>query len=233
MGRPYRVLLTRADNRRTRELLEDAGVAVVEVPLVAFEATHIELPEVGPEDVVAYTSVNGVVFGGALAQAAGTVAAVGPSTARALEEAGRSADIVPQRALGHALAEALGPSITGRRVWLPRAEVVPPGLVQRLGDLGADPVPIPVYRNVLPAGAAAALAGLEPIDAIAFASGSAAHHFLVAGGRLGRMLVVVIGPSTARACVDLGLEVASVADPHTADGLAAAVLGALRRSRGG
>ena len=206
-----------------------AGVTVIEVPLVGFEATGCALPEVGPQDVVAYTSVNGVRFGGALARGAVRVVAVGPSTARALEQLGRPPDLVPDRALGSALAESLGSSISGCRVLLPRAEVVPPGLEQRLRDLGAEPVPVPVYRNVLPEDASAGLAGLDAVDAITFASGSAARHFVEAGGRIAGARVVVIGPSTARACEALGFDVAVVADPHTAEGLAEAVLSARRR----
>ncbi len=207
-------------------------MVVIEVPLVGFEATGVHQPVPESSDWVVYTSVNGVLFGGGMAVHGGPVAAVGPATAQALTERGVRVEVMPPVARGAALAAALVERVEGRRVWLPRAERVSPDLEVSLRHMGAEPVGVPVYRNVMPPGASFALEQAGEVDAVAFASGSAARHFLEAGGQGTGPKVAVIGPSTAAVCQELGLKVAAVADPHTAEGLAAVLLALSRRPAG-
>lgn len=210
------MLVTRARGRNTSLIraLEAAGVEAVELPLLAFEPTGAPPPAAW--DVLVFTSATAVGFWkGPLT---GFVAAVGPTTAAALR--GR-ADLVPERALGEALAEALG-DLRGKRVCYPRADKAPPAFEQALRGAGAELSSFVQYRTVLPPSAKDELASVLPVDRVALASGSAARHLVEVGGA--GCPVVCIGPSTAAVARELGLEVAGVASVHTAEGLARACL---------
>jgi len=79
----------------------------------------------------------------------------------------------------------------------------------------------------LPIGAREALAR-GTVDAITFTSASSVRGFANAASDVqGDPKIVCIGPVTAREARALGLEVASVAQPHTIDGLVAALEHAL------
>ena len=123
---------------------------------------------------------------------------------------------------------ACGPTPPALPPPLPTAWSVPeppPGEVAR----GAALLRAPLYRNVAPPGAGEALDAALPAAVIALASGSAARHLAALGRDLGGARIAAIGPSTARVCRELGLEVSAVADPHTAAGLAAAIRGLIRQ----
>ena len=219
-SQPNRVLVTRATGRASAlvRALEAGGAAAVHVPLIAFEPTGAALPVTAPDDLLVLTSATAVEH----LDPAGIscpIAAVGPSTRAALEARGLEVWLHPPRALAEALVEALG-DLAGRRVVYPRAEVVPPGFEARLRAAGAEVVSVPVYRTV-----ATEVPALPEVEVVTLASGSAARHLarLEHSGR-----IAAIGPSTARVCRELGLEVAVVADPHTSEGLAAAALSLIR-----
>lgn len=223
------MLLTRDDNRALVAVVEAAGATALEHPLVAFEPTHGSHPTPEPGDCVLYTSAQAVRFAPPQAWPGVTVGAVGPGTAARLAESGRSADLVAPMALGTALVDALRPRLGHTRVWLPQAAEVPGDVEQALRRAGAEVHPCPVYRNICPA-TAAGLAALLPLDLAVLASGSAARRFAALGGAAP---AVVIGPSTARACRDAGLQVLAVADPHTEAGLCAALALVLASRSGG
>ncbi|MCB9745230.1 MAG: uroporphyrinogen-III synthase [Alphaproteobacteria bacterium] len=226
------MLVTRArgDNGTQRALLEAAGVAVVEVPLIAFRPTGAPIPALEPNDLVVLTSATAV--GQLVARRrvdllyADFVAAVGPSTARAMQSVSRAPDLVPRRALADALAEALG-DLRGRRVLYPRAETVPPDFEARLRQAGAELIPIPLYETVCPEGSREAMISARPFSVITLASGSAARHLAALGLDLEGVHLVAIGPSTAGVAERAGLEVRVIARPHTAEGLVAATLSLL------
>ena len=68
------------------------------------------------------------------------------------------------------------------------------------------------------------------VDAITFTSSSTVKNFCDAVGAIAgpQPAVISIGPVTSQTAVELGLRVDAEADPHTIDGLVAAVLAALR-----
>ena len=79
------------------------------------------------------------------------------------------------------------------------------------------------FSSRLPAAARRALQAGE-IDAVTFTSASTVEGFGRAGGSIRRgTKVVCIGPVTARVARAQGLTVHAVADPHTTDGLLAAL----------
>jgi uroporphyrinogen-III synthase len=157
-----------------------------------------------------------------------TVASVGEGTAAAFERwARRPADLTPKSFTVEGLARAF-PRGSGR-VLCARADIAPDGLEDALERKGWSPTRVDAYRTLfpktLPAAARRAIAGGE-VDAITFTSASTVRGFLGAlgdTGLRGRPKVVCIGPVTAKEARAHGLHVHAVADPHTTDGLVAAL----------
>ena len=154
------------------------------------------------------------------------VAAVGDGTAEAFRRwSGREADLVPKAFTTEALGRAF-PRGNGR-VLTPRADVAPEGLEDALVRKGWTPTRVDAYRTrmprFLPAEARTALRS-GAVDAVTFTSASTVRGFVRALGVVkGNPRVVCIGPVTAREAREHGLSVHSVANPHTIDGLVAAV----------
>jgi uroporphyrinogen-III synthase len=158
---------------------------------------------------------------------AAMIAAVGPATAAALVEGGAHVHLVADPYTTDALAEQF-PSGRGR-VLLPRADIAPAGLEDRLAAKGWTPVRVVAYRTglsaTLPDDVERALAD-GSVDAIAFTSASTVRGLASLTGHR-EPVAVCIGPVTARAAREEGFRVAAVADPHTVEGLAAAVVSAI------
>lgn len=164
------------------------------------------------------------------------VAAVGPATAAALEARGLRAQLVPAEHSAEGLLAEIG-GLSGLRVLLPQADIARPGLAAGLRARGADVDAVTAYRTVPGPGAAVLLGPLQggAVDAVTFASPSAARYLVeglaaaglprdVALGLLARAALVAIGPSTAAALGEERLSVAAVARPHTAEGLVRALV---------
>jgi uroporphyrinogen-III synthase len=165
------------------------------------------------------------------------IAAVGPATAAALAAYGLRTHLAPAEHSAAGLLAEIG-DLAGARVLLPQADIARPHLADGLGARGAQVDAVTAYRTVPGPGAAALLAELRAgdMDAVTFASPSAVTYLLdglmaeglardEARALLARAALVAIGPTTAGALRDAGLPVASVAEPHTAEGLVAALIG--------
>jgi uroporphyrinogen-III synthase len=160
-----------------------------------------------------------------------SVAAIGDGTAAAFRRwARRAPDLRPRAFTVAALARAF-PRGRGR-VLCPRADVAPEGLERVLEKKGWTPERVDAYRTrfprSLPSVARRAL-DAGAIDAITFTSASTVRGFFAAGGAVERPVrIVCIGPVTAKEARAQGLRVHAVADPHTTDGLVAALERAFR-----
>jgi uroporphyrinogen-III synthase len=245
------VVVTRAWDK-TDELvagLEERGATVILAPAIELVPAHqaalgravAELVS-GGFSWVLFTSRAGVeavlerLAGRGLQPGAirAKVAAVGDGTARALREAGVEPSLVPETFTTFALSRAM-PRGSGR-VLLPRADIAGGELEAAVAAKGWTPIRVDAYRTKLarrmPAAAARALrAGLA--DAVTFTSASTVDGFAQMAASAGLPAgtlpkIVCIGPVTARAATDRGLEVAGVARPHTIDGLIAAIERVLR-----
>lgn len=226
--------------------IADLGGEPVEAPVIEIRAGDEDaLAEAcdglqrGAFDAVAFTSPNGAkavarVMRGAGSSArdwkVGLVAAVGPGTARALRsELGVEVDLVPGTATTSALAAAFpdGPGA----VLLPRADLANPALSIVLEEKGWTIHEVTAYvtgrPDRLPDAAAAALER-GAIDLVAVASSSTVRNLAELVDDLGGARIVSIGPVTSATCRELGLEVAAEADPHTIEGLVAALVDAAR-----
>jgi uroporphyrinogen III methyltransferase / synthase len=239
-----RVVVTRPSGRagELAERLAALGANVVSLPAIAiedpeswdpFDSALVNLAE-RSYDWVAFASATGVerfftrlLSKGLDARAFGAtkVAAVGDATAAALAGRAIRADLVPGRFTGADLAAALGdgPGV----VLLPRVAGGPRDIVDELERGGWRVDEVVAYRNV-----PAEVDHPGEFDAATFTSASTVGAFAAAvparalpeGAK-----VVCIGPTTAAAAEEAGYRVHAVADPHTLDGLAAALVNVLHR----
>ncbi|MFI5178982.1 MAG: uroporphyrinogen-III C-methyltransferase [Vicinamibacterales bacterium] len=200
---------------------------------------------------VVFTSANAVsLFMGHLRDAGldarafgrAQIAAIGPGTANALASHGLRADIVPELFVAEGLLEAFSARVMrGQRVLLPRAEGARGVIVGGLEALGAHVHELTLYRAAVPSRPdAEGLRRLRAgeIDVATFASSSAVRNLVeMLGGDVSPLrgvLIAAIGPITAQAVRDAGLDVGVTADEYSIEGLVSALVarfaGASRRT---
>ena len=251
----WRVVVTRA-RAQAAELvarLTDLGATVIELPAIAIDdpldgGAALEMAAhrlaSGAYQWVALTSSNAVTrlvaaLGDRSVPPSVRWAAVGGATARALHDAGMAPVLVPEVALPEALAAVFpdaGPSLSsaagaegveGGTVLFPRAEAVRAVLAPGLRSKGWLVDEVVAYRTVAGHPAPDAVAAARHADVVVFSSPSTVQSTLdLLSPQSLPALVVSIGPVTSAAARAAGLAVAAEADPHTADGLVAAVVAA-------
>jgi uroporphyrinogen-III synthase len=161
------------------------------------------------------------------------VAAVGPGTAEALAAAGLPCDLVAAGAVAESLLDAIPRAPQGGAALLvAHAAAARPVLVDGLAAKGWDALAVACYEAVPRPADPRGAAVLGRADAIAFAAGSAVRAVVSAyGAHALPRVVVCMGPITAAAAREAGIEVTVVADPHTLDGLVAATIAAFAARR--
>ena len=234
------VVVTRAREQASTlvERLRDLGADTVELPTIEVvgpadggRALARAAAGVAGADWVAFTSVNAVERFMALlpdtrALGPAKVAAGGAGTAAALARWHVRADLVPPRAVAEALVEAFPPG--AGRVLVPQAAGARAVLAEGLTARGWVVDVVEAYRTVPATPSPDALAHAMAADAITFTSASTVRGYLDAAGEAAMPEVVVsIGPVTSAAARAAGVPVSVEADPHTVDGVVAAVVGAL------
>lgn len=215
------------------------GVATIEIVPpdddgVALHAALSSGLSSGGYDQIVVASPNGAK---ALAAAVGAidgldvgslppVACVGPSTAAKLVGSGLAVNIVPDRAIAEGLVAAMSnPVVAHNRLLLVQAEVARDVLEAGLTAQGWDVDRVTAYRTidapVTDADRAIAATG----DIITFTSSSTVERFVrLVGSEAMPPVIASIGPITSATARDLGLSVDVEADPHTIDGLVAALV---------
>jgi uroporphyrinogen-III synthase len=207
-----RVLVTRSE---LVPRLEALGHEVVLRELIRIESLGDEPIDAGGYDWVVVTSPNGASeLARRLVRPPGRIAAIGPGTAAALREHGLEPDRISQVSTQEGLAAEL-PRPAGR-VLLAAAEGARRLLVE---ELGADFLAL--YRTV-----ELAPEDAPEVDLVLLASPSAARSLARTPAPV--VPVVAIGPQTAAAARELGLEVVAEAETHDLDGLGAALERVLR-----
>jgi uroporphyrinogen-III synthase len=159
--------------------------------------------------------------------------AVGPATARVLEEAGVRAVVPAGVRDGASLARALWAArdIAGRRVLMPRAEDGREDAIAILRAAGAEIEDVIAYRTVaraawdpaLAEGRAALAEGRVAICVVLAPSQVAALAALVGPGVVGALQFAAIGETTAAALRAAGAAGVVVAETPTPAGIASAV----------
>jgi uroporphyrinogen-III synthase len=243
------ILVTRPTDRSARlvNLLDQRGAAVVEAPSIQLKPVRSADLTRALRDLAAGGFAWIVLTSPATVRmlderldgprdVATKVAAIGEGTAAAFALwARRDPDLLPRtftvEGLGRTFPRGAG------RVLCARADIAPDGLEDALAAKGWSPTRVDAYRTVfpksLPRAARAALAAGE-IDAITFTSASTVRGFRGALGATaiaGKPKVVCIGPVTAAEARRTGMTVHAVANPHTTDGIVAALERALRPRR--
>jgi uroporphyrinogen III methyltransferase / synthase len=251
------VVITRAKAQASELVheLERLGARVVEfptiktVPLESYQKVDYSMERIDAAmakglihyEWIIFTSTNSVRFflgrivatGRSINVLAGAkIAAVGPGTAKKLEEAGLRVDLVPQDNKAEGLVQAFSLlNISAKRILVPRAESARDILPDGLTRMGGIVEIVPCYRTVADeAGVANVKAALERgVDVITFTSGSTVQNFLGLlkdidlASALNGVKMVYIGPIAATTGTRLGLNVSAVANPHTVQGLVKAI----------
>ena len=246
------VLVTRPAERNEglARRLEALGARVEARPTIALEPpgdldpARRALMKLPTYDWLLFTSPSGVRFFFLLAQRVlgrvpkidNAVAAIGPSTARALKRAGVRPRVVADNSSAEGLAEDLGGQVQqGQRVLLVRPEVAREVLPAALRSAGALVDAVPFYRNVAAQDVAEIARDVrrEVFDIVVFTSPSTAQRLLEGAveagieivGALRRVKVVAIGEVTARALQDAGMSVGAVASRPSDEGVVEAIQG--------
>ena len=239
-----RVVVTRDRTKSSMlaEPLEALGAEVLFVPVIEIadpvESSPLDqaLQNLASYDWLIFTSVNGVRhFVEALDRSdrdlrnlKAKICAIGSSTRAAVEALHLRVDVTPEEYVAESLLESLaGESLKSKRILLPRAAVARDLVPVTLRERGAVVDAVEAYRTILPVDAAvrAKEALLHKPDWITFTSSSTVKNLLAVTGRetLAGIKVASIGPVTSATAREAGLTVDVEADPHTIEGLVAAI----------
>lgn len=236
-----RVLITRQapSSEEFAERLREAGAEPVLAPLIRIvpprdpQAAARAVHDARNYDYVVFSSRNGVERFWEELEAAGLdaralfgvrIAAIGPRTADALHAKGIVPDFVPSQYVSESVAEGLlERTVPDDRVLLFRAQEARDVLPDALREAGRNVTVVAAYRavrNEVPN-----LAQLvDRCDVLTFTSAGIVRSFVaqlddaVAASR--GKIVACIGPITAQAARDAGLEPTIVAEEFTTEGMA-------------
>ncbi len=236
------ILVTRSTQQAgdLADLLKRRGARVIEAPVIAFEdprdwsAADDALGRPSAYDWIIFTSANAVertlarmLFLGrdvrALEKAA--LVAIGPATARGLEERGLKPALLPASSRAEGLLDLMGSrTLRGKRVLIPRAEVAREILPEQLRERGAVVDVVIVYRTV-PLPVAQPIRDLlaeHRVDAVTFTSSSTVDNLIAGIGGpdlLRGPVLAAIGPVTAETVSGHGLTPAIIAPRASVEAL--------------
>ncbi len=194
-------------------------------------------------DYVIVMSVNGVQHLLAVAEKLGIaddvktnlkyafVIAVGPRTARELENNGVRVDLVPERYTSEAIFQCLQQrGVKNKTIYIPRTSEAPPELGEKLREMGNHVEEIHVYHSQLQTDKGLALEFVKSLedgklDAILFTSSLGVKNFmeiltsLVSEEKLKvlmkKVAIVAIGPTTAKTLTQSAIKVDIMPQEHT------------------
>lgn len=240
-----RIVVTRSREQAGElvDMLEECGAEAIQTPTIRIappedtEALDRACAGASACDWIVFTSGNAVdAFFGRLLQLGDIrelkgvrLCAIGPSTAQHIVRYGVRADLVPDESRAEGVFDALqaaGP-LEGTRFLMPRADIAREVLTDQLREAGADVSDVIAYRTLL--------AGAErdadhdiyrmlldrQIDAVTFTSASTVRNFArllgeeQAADLLNTTVVAAIGPVTAEAAQQLGIQVTVVPKKYT------------------
>lgn len=244
-----RILVTRAEHQANElsRLLLELGAMPIEMPVIKISPPHTwkkldqAILNLQSYHWIIFTSVNAVeMFFKRLYTlnldarhfAGIRIGAIGPATAKTLEEKGLHPNYLPKTFTSQGFMAGLSKrDIAGCRVLLPRADIAGNELSDGLAaKLGAEVHQVIAYKTTtatkgISQGKEMLLKG--EIDVVTFTSASTVNSLLAKlGQKLGaikRAKLACIGPNTAAALTEKGLKADIVAKEHTIPGLVAAI----------
>lgn len=247
-----RVLITRSRQQASEfaQILEGLGAEPVEFPTIRmvdpqdWSPLDTAIEQIETYHWIVFTSPNGVhgfvrrLFknGKDIRDLKGVkLGAIGPATARAVQEYGLKVDYQPEKYVTESIVEGFRRSgdLKGTRVLLPRADKARSLLPEELEKMGAEVSSVIVYRTLVedpPSRGVLDMLSHGEVDVVTFTSSSTVHNFvkIVGKDRLRDILesveVASIGPITTETAEEMGIKVDITAEEHTVSGLAEAIV---------
>ncbi|HEY1465204.1 MAG TPA: uroporphyrinogen-III synthase [Terriglobales bacterium] len=236
--------------------LRALGAEVVEIPFIeirrprSYKRLDQALKNLCDYDWLILTSVNGVsavwerlrklgIRKSSLASfslASLKIAAIGPSTKKAIENYGLKVDVTPSEYVAEAVAKALRNKVNGKRVLLARAKVARDVIPQELKKAGAIVDVVEAYETIMPVTSRKRLKKLladpkRKPDVITYTSSSTVKNFLALLGadsklklKLTRIQIASIGPITSATLREKRMRVDIEAEKYTIPGLVEAIV---------
>lgn len=245
-----RIIITRPkeQSRGFTEMLQIQGAEVIEFPTIeivppeSYKEMDKALSSIEKYDWIIFTSVNGVrpfferlkINKKDIRELKGIkICAIGPRTAKEVEDYGLSLDLVPVEYRAESVIESIGKeNIKGKKILIPRAEVAREILPEELRKMGADVDIIPAYRTLKPEAELDWIKKLfldKKVSAITFTSSSTVKNFIDMFGKeakelLGGVAVACIGPVTRKTAEELGIKTDIMPRDYTTPNLAEALV---------
>ena len=191
------------------KMLRERGAEVIEIPCISTETIHRPLPPLGGYEWLGFTSITGVESFFELlkenktdirAIGAAKIAAIGKSTAEALEAHGLTVDFVPDIYDGISLAQGLFAIAPQAKIMLFRAEDGSPELTEYLKEAGADFTEHSLYKTNYEK----SFFSPENADAVLFTSASTVRGFKLACPASMPKAACCIGRQTAEEAAKAG-----------------------------
>lgn len=225
------------------KLFENQGAEAINIPLIQLHLKedlselHAALDQLESFEWIVFTSENAVRFFFEAAVNFGIkfyfypnlkIATVGEKTKIALEQLGYRTNFVPIEYTAEVLAANMDEEIAGKRVLIPRSAIALDDYLDLFERRGAKAEAISIYENEPIFYSSEELKEtLSTADYLTFTSASAvsslAEQIDVQQTDFSKVRIVCIGPSAAERAKEVGLEVAAVATPHTAEGILSAI----------
>ena len=248
-GKTVVVTRARSQSAEITSELEALGAAVIHCPAIevvppgSWAPLDASIERISDYDWIVFTSANGVDFffrrlrekqTHVVNELGCVICAIGPGTARALEDVGAVAQIVASDSRAEGVLEAIidhlgsGELIRGLCFLIPRAKVARDALPDRLRALGAKVDAVETYQTIRPDTDRESIVRLfkeTSIDAITFTSSSTVSNFAELVGSqnlsvlLANTLVACIGPVSAKTAAMHGLKKIIQPDVYTAGAL--------------
>ena len=251
-GRKIVVTRSREQGEELIEMLEARGAEAIPAPMIRIAPPQDAGPledacaNAGAYDWVVFTSANAVEsFMSTLLQRGDVrdlkgvrICAVGPATAARVERYGMRVNAVPAEHHAEGVLEMLtaaGP-LSGKRFLLPRSDIARDLIGEELRRAGADVSEVAAYRTTTvvrePNGDHDIYRMLleRQIDAVTFTSASTVRNFVQIYGEdqavdlLGTTVVACIGPVTAEAAQQLGVQTTVMPEKYTVPDLVDALV---------
>lgn len=246
-----RVIVTRSREQASdfSALLEKYGAEPIEFPTIEtvapkdWKEIDRAIKNLPKYDWAIFTSVNGVKYfverlkkhGKDIRELKGiNICAIGPATAKAIEDLGIRVDLVPKEYRAEAIIEGLGKNkIKGRRFLLPRALKAREVLPEEIKRLGGKVDVVSAYRTIKPKEKTDDIRKMfqeKKFDVVTFTSSSTVENFVSMfkkgeiAGLLQDVAVASIGPITRDTASTLGIKTNIMPEKYTIPALTEAIV---------